>query len=40
VMYKGNLVEQGPTDEVLWSPKDDYTKRLIADVPKLHATSA
>jgi ABC-type oligopeptide transport system ATPase subunit len=40
VMYKGNLVEQGPTDQVLWSPKDDYTKRLISDVPKLHATTA
>lgn len=40
VMYKGNLVEQGATDEVLWNPKDDYTKRLIADVPKLHAVPA
>ncbi|HEY0350742.1 MAG TPA: ATP-binding cassette domain-containing protein [Gemmatimonadales bacterium] len=37
VMYKGNLVEQGTTEEVLWNPKDDYTKRLLADVPKLHA---
>jgi peptide/nickel transport system ATP-binding protein len=39
VMYKGNLVEQGPTEDVLWNPKDDYTKRLLADVPKLHATA-
>jgi peptide/nickel transport system ATP-binding protein len=39
VMYKGNLVEQGLTEDVLWNPKDDYTKRLLADVPKLHATA-
>jgi peptide/nickel transport system ATP-binding protein len=39
VMYKGNLVEQGTTEEVLWNPKDDYTKRLLADVPKLHAVA-
>jgi ABC-type oligopeptide transport system ATPase subunit len=39
VMYKGNLVEQGLTEDVLWNPKDDYTKRLLADVPKLNATA-
>ena len=40
VMYKGNVVEQGPADDVLWNPKDDYTKRLLSDVPKLHEVPA
>ena len=30
VMYKGELLELGPTDEVLSSPKQDYTKRLLS----------
>ena len=33
VMYKGNIVETGPTDEVFYHPQDDYTKRLIAAIP-------
>ena len=36
VMHKGKLVEEGPTEEVLLSPRQEYTKRLISDVPKLH----
>lgn len=30
VMYKGELVEIGDTDEVLKAPKQDYTKRLLS----------
>ena len=33
VMNLGKLVEQGPTDEILRNPREDYTKRLIAAVP-------
>ena len=30
VLYKGKLVEEGRVDEVISSPKNDYTKRLIS----------
>jgi peptide/nickel transport system ATP-binding protein len=33
VMHNGRLVEQGTSDEILRSPKDPYTQRLIAAVP-------
>ncbi|MDI6024370.1 ABC transporter ATP-binding protein [Leucobacter sp. UT-8R-CII-1-4] len=33
VLCKGELVELGPTESVLHSPKDPYTQRLIAAVP-------
>ncbi|HEY8966419.1 MAG TPA: ABC transporter ATP-binding protein, partial [Candidatus Methylacidiphilales bacterium] len=35
VMFRGKIVEQGPTEEVLGSPKHPYTKALIACVPRL-----
>lgn len=35
VMYKGKIVEIGTADEVFHHPKDDYTKRLLASIPKL-----
>ncbi|PWD52070.1 glutathione ABC transporter ATP-binding protein [Serinibacter arcticus] len=37
VMYKGDLVEMGSADEVLVTPKHEYTKRLLAAVPHLGA---
>ena len=33
VLYRGQLLEQGPGTEVLRSPRHDYTKRLIASLP-------
>jgi len=35
VMERGLVVEQGTTDQVIFEPKHDYTKRLLADVPDL-----
>ncbi len=34
VMLQGRIVEQGPRDSVLFSPKHEYTKRLLASVPE------
>ncbi|MDY5956310.1 MAG: ABC transporter ATP-binding protein, partial [Frisingicoccus sp.] len=34
VMYRGKIVETGYTDEVLYHPKHDYTKHLIAAIPR------
>ncbi|MCL2516436.1 MAG: ABC transporter ATP-binding protein [Microbacteriaceae bacterium] len=33
VMHRGKLVEQGTADQILRSPQDPYTQRLIAAVP-------
>jgi len=35
VMYKGKVVEEGSAEQVVLKPQHSYTKRLIADVPKL-----
>lgn len=32
VMYRGNIVEEGTPDEVIRTPQDHYTKRLIDSV--------
>ncbi|MGQ0467453.1 MAG: ABC transporter ATP-binding protein [Sporichthyaceae bacterium] len=37
VMNKGKVVERGPTQQVLRSPVDPYTKALLAAVPRLGA---
>jgi peptide/nickel transport system ATP-binding protein len=35
VMHEGRLVESGATDQVLRSPREDYTRALLAAVPRL-----
>ena len=35
VMNKGRIVEQGTCDEVLKNPKEQYTRDLMASVPKI-----
>jgi ABC-type oligopeptide transport system ATPase subunit len=34
VMYKGRIVETGPTPDVFDHPRDSYTKMLLASVPE------
>jgi peptide/nickel transport system ATP-binding protein len=36
VMKDGRLVESGPAEEVIFQPTHEYTRRLLADVPRLH----
>ena len=33
VMYRGEIVERGLTEEIFRNPQDEYTKRLIAAIP-------
>ena len=40
VMRAGRLVEQGPADQVLGSPAHDYTRTLLAAVPRLTGAAA
>ncbi len=35
VMYKGKIVERGEKDQILYCPRHDYTKSLIACLPPL-----
>lgn len=34
VMYKGDIVERGPSDEVILNPQHDYTKTLLTAAPE------
>jgi peptide/nickel transport system ATP-binding protein len=35
IMHKGRIIEQGDARTITESPKEEYTRRLIEDVPKL-----
>ena len=35
VMHQGKIVESGPAGKVFHEPQADYTKRLLASIPKL-----
>lgn len=35
VMYKGEIIEEQPTDDLFDSPKQDYTRTLLAATPSL-----
>lgn len=35
VMYRGNKVEEGPVEDIFANPQHDYTRALLAAVPKL-----
>ena len=39
VMYQGKIVESGPADQVFYQPQADYTKRLLAAIPRLPVNS-
>ena len=35
VMYRGEIVETGPAEELLTAPSQEYTKKLLRDVPRM-----
>ena len=35
IMYGGNIMEEGTTDEIFYDPKHPYTKGLFACIPNL-----
>jgi ABC-type dipeptide/oligopeptide/nickel transport system ATPase component len=39
VMYNGQVVEQGPVEQIFHDPQHDYTKKLISAVPRLGSMS-
>ena len=34
-MRRGYVVESGPVDEIFYHPKEEYTKKLIAAIPRV-----
>jgi peptide/nickel transport system ATP-binding protein len=39
VMSEGRIVELGPVEDVLNAPRDDYTRRLLANTPSLEVAT-
>lgn len=40
IMYKGQIVEVGRTADIFANPQHDYTRNLIASLPRLHGQRA
>ena len=36
VMYAGEIVEYGTTDDIFYNPKHEYTRGLLRSIPKFH----
>jgi len=36
VMYRGEIIEEGKPEEIMESPRHQYTKHPISDVPSLY----
>jgi ABC-type dipeptide/oligopeptide/nickel transport system ATPase component len=36
VMQKGRIVEEGATRQILYDPRHEYTRKLMAAVPRLY----
>ncbi|MBQ6321443.1 MAG: ABC transporter ATP-binding protein [Lachnospiraceae bacterium] len=39
VMYAGNIVEYGTTDDIFYRPKHEYTMGLIRSIPRMDSTT-
>jgi peptide/nickel transport system ATP-binding protein len=40
ILHQGQIVESGPTQHVLTTPSHEYTRRLLASMPRMPQTSA
>ena len=40
VMYRGDIVEDGPVERIFHAPEHDYTRALLKAVPRLHETES
>ena len=40
VVYRGEIVEQGPVEKVMYHPEHEYTKHLVAQIPKRDVSGA
>ncbi|MEM0027535.1 MAG: ABC transporter ATP-binding protein [Ignisphaera sp.] len=38
IMYRGKIIEEGTPDEIVNSPKHEYTRNLLDSIPKLYTS--